>query len=481
MEHPPAQPTVPETAGALPGAVRWLCAFQVMNGFNFTIVLGTPMVLAAKFLGAGETLVGVILALTPFVSVLQLFAGRLAERWGYRRMMLSGSMPRALALLLLVPLPLLHGKAIGGWPVPDALLLAVLTFLVFCYAAIRVLTFVGWVPWLMQLIPEAQRGRYFGWDQTTVCSGMFLSLLASALFLGNDPAGVPSWKYAVLLGSALVAFVLGLRFLQAVPCAPPNPDAGKEDLSWQEFRTIARTVWSHAPFRRMVRWMAINNLAWSAYGGFTVVFMRDELKIGEGHILGVSGVMMLGIIVSSMLWGRFSDAFGSRPTMRLAGAGQLLVLGVWLLAAMDRIELSVPALFLLNLGFGIITAAMTVPFLKLYMVSFPQEEKTVAITLNTATASIFAGAAPLLWGIVLESLRHQPAFASGWLRPFTLFFGVSAILAVAMQVALSRIKDPKAVPTLELLGLLMLDWPRQRLSGLVNSLFDAGAWKRPGK
>jgi MFS family permease len=477
----PSQLDPADPAAPLPWAVRWLCAFQVMNGFNFTIVLGTPMVLTAKYLGAGETLIGIILAITPFLSVLQIFAGRLADRWGYQRMMLAGSLPRYLVLLLLVPLPLLHGQAIGGWAVSDTLLLTLLVALVFLYAAIRILSFAGWVPWLLQLIPEAQRGRYFGWDQTTVCSGMFFSLLAAALFLGNDPNGVPSWKYAVLLGSALIAFGLGIRFLKAIPCPQPDPGAGNQDMGWQEFQGVARTVWAHAPFRRMVRWMIINNLAWSAYGGFTVVFMRDELKIGEGHILGISGVMMLGIILSSMLWGRFSDAFGSRPTMRLAGAGQLAVLGIWLFAAMGRITLSVPTLFVLNLGFGIITAAMTVPFLKLYMVSFPKEEKTVAITMNTAIASIFAGIAPLAWGIVLEGLKHQSAFASGWLRPFTLFFGVSALLVILMQVALTRIKDPKGLPTLELLGMLMVDWPRQRLSGLVNSLFEPEAGKRPEK
>jgi hypothetical protein len=157
------------------------------------------------------------------------------------------------------------------------------------------------------------------------------------------------------------------------------------------------------------------------------------------------------------------------------------VLGIWLFAAMGRITLSVPTLFVLNLGFGIITAAMTVPFLKLYMVSFPKEEKTVAITMNTAIASIFAGIAPLAWGIVLEGLKHQSAFANGWLRPFTLFFGVSALLVILMQVALTRIKDPKGLPTLELLGMLMVDWPRQRLSGLVNSLFEPEAGKRPEK
>lgn len=467
MPENPKSPTTP-----WPGVVRWLCAFQVTNGINFIIVLGAPMVLIGKYLGAGDALIGLILALTPFLCVLQVLAARLADAWGYQRLMLAWSGLRSLLLLLMIPLPLLRGQSILGWPVPDGWLLAMLLILVFLYTALRNVIFVGWVPWLSKLIPETQRGRYFGWDQTCVSAGMLASLIFSAVFLGNDQEGVPGWKYALLLLIAWLAFELGRRLLRIVPCPPPAaPSATSASFGWREFLAVSRQVWAHKPFRRMVRWMIINNLAWGAYGGFTVVFMRDELKISEGHALGISAATMLGIIASSMFWGKVSDHVGSRPIMRLAGAGQVCVLTCWLLLAAGMLHLSVGGLYLLNLCFGVITAAMTIPFLKLYMESFPKDNLTSATTLNTAIASVFSGISPLAWGAILQLLKAQPALENGWLRPFTIFFGISIILTLLIQVALGRIRDDKAMSHLELLGTLMIDWPRQLISGLVDSIF----------
>ncbi len=457
-----------------PTAVGWLCAFQLLNGFNFTVVQGTPMVLVGKYLGAGEVLIGLLLAFTPFFCVLQLLAARTSERLGHKRMLFTGWRERSAALLLMLPLPLLHGKTVLGWPVADGALLAVLTVMLLLYTAIRSYAFVGWIPWLSQLIPEAQRGRYFGWDQTSLCAGMLASLVAAALFLGNDPMGVPAWKYAVLLGSAWLTFWLGWRCLKPIPCRLPETIDDGKGLGWREFLAASRKIWAHPPFRRMVRWMAINNLAWGAYNGFSAVFMRDKLHLGDGPILGISAISMLGIIATSMFWGRFSDSVGSRPTMRLAGVGQLAVLGTWILCAAGIIELSLVQLFLLNLVFGVVTAAMTVPFLKLYMASFPPAQVTVAATLNTAIASIFAGAAPLLWGIALNGLQQLPPPDSGWLRPYTIFFAVSALLTVCMQLALTHVRGDREIPARQLISMLALEWPRRLLSGVINSISPMG-------
>ena len=54
----------------LPNYTRRLLGFQAFNSVNFTIAIGTPMVLLAKFLGAGETMIGLLIALTPFFNVI---------------------------------------------------------------------------------------------------------------------------------------------------------------------------------------------------------------------------------------------------------------------------------------------------------------------------------------------------------------------------------------------------------------------------
>jgi hypothetical protein len=52
----------PSSFAPLPAFTRRLIGFQVLNAVNFTIALGSPMVLAAKMLGAGETTIGLLLA-----------------------------------------------------------------------------------------------------------------------------------------------------------------------------------------------------------------------------------------------------------------------------------------------------------------------------------------------------------------------------------------------------------------------------------
>jgi len=454
----------------LPKAVWWMYGFQITNGVNFTIALGTPMVLIGRFLGAREALIGLILALTPFLNVLQMLASNTAERWGYKRIVLAGWGTRSFAILLAAPLPLLHGQTLWGWAVPDSALLAALITLLFVFNCIRGLTCVGWVPWVSQVVPEEQRGRFFGWDQTSVNTGVLVTLLVAGFFVGNDPIGVPGWKYAVLLGVSWLAGWLSVQFLKPVPCTMPAAAAAKASRSWADRGKAYREVWRHKPFRRLVYWQALNSLAWGAYGGFTTIFMRDKLNIGEGHIMGIAAAGTIGVILTSILWGRFSDRYGSRPTMRLAGIGQLAVLAVWGLAAAGLLSITPGQIFVLSLAFGIICAGITIPFLKLYMASFPKGEMTIAVTLNTVITSICAGCAPLVWGWVLEMLGTVESMKHGLLRPFSVFFGVTAILTILLQVVLTRIHDTKSMPTLKLVGLIVFDWPRQFLADTLTLL-----------
>jgi len=72
------------TDGKLPDYTRSLLGFQLLNAINFTIAIGTPMVLLAKHLGASEAMIGVLISLTPFFNILQLPAATFAKKWGIR-------------------------------------------------------------------------------------------------------------------------------------------------------------------------------------------------------------------------------------------------------------------------------------------------------------------------------------------------------------------------------------------------------------
>ena len=55
--------------------------FQFYNAICFQIILGAPIVLLAKDLGANSVILGVIASFTPLMTVLQLPAARYLSRY----------------------------------------------------------------------------------------------------------------------------------------------------------------------------------------------------------------------------------------------------------------------------------------------------------------------------------------------------------------------------------------------------------------
>ena len=81
--------------------------FQVFNTSSFYLIMGLPMMLYFKKLGASATVLGVIAALGALMNIFQIPAARFVERIGYRTFVLRG-----------VDQPKLHdwGSGLGGQP-----------------------------------------------------------------------------------------------------------------------------------------------------------------------------------------------------------------------------------------------------------------------------------------------------------------------------------------------------------------------------
>ena len=67
--------------------------FNLFNAIAFQVMMGAPIVLFAKSLGASSTVLGIIAAFTPLMTVMQLPAARFLDRYSYRQFVLSGSYP----------------------------------------------------------------------------------------------------------------------------------------------------------------------------------------------------------------------------------------------------------------------------------------------------------------------------------------------------------------------------------------------------
>src|SRR5258708_19608056 len=80
--------------------------FSLYNQLNFQITLGAPMILYAKSLGAGATTIGIVAALAPLLTVLQLPTAYFIPKVGYNPFLLLGWLSPTIIAFTLPLLPL---------------------------------------------------------------------------------------------------------------------------------------------------------------------------------------------------------------------------------------------------------------------------------------------------------------------------------------------------------------------------------------
>ena len=164
-EHP--QPKMPAGIGNA-------YAFQVFNTISFSIVLGMPMILFFKHLGASATILGIVIALPSLLNILQIPAAPLVDKVGYRAFVLRGWTARCFIILGMAVVAFLPAK------IDRTTRIGLMLFLLFGYNASRGFSVCGFLPWITQLIPERLRGRYLSRHQMSTAVALLGTMAGTA-------------------------------------------------------------------------------------------------------------------------------------------------------------------------------------------------------------------------------------------------------------------------------------------------------------
>ena len=181
--------------------------FQLFNAVSFQIMMGAPVIVFAKSLGASSTVLGIIASFTPLMTVFQLPAAQHLERYGYREFVLMGWSIRTVFIFVTAIVPVM---AFLDNPSKMAVLLAIL----FVFNLLRGISSTAWMPWMTTLIPEESRGRFLSVDQIFMYAGSLVSLLASAVVMTGQ---VDPWEYSFVFLISAVGGTLSLYFIKRIP------------------------------------------------------------------------------------------------------------------------------------------------------------------------------------------------------------------------------------------------------------------------
>ncbi len=302
-----AGPHDPET-DALPDSRRgrrllWLDGLVSNISESFVTNFVNPFALA---LGANNSQIGVLSALTNLGAALALFPGaRLAERSTHRKPIVvwTGGIAARLALIALAAAPLIfRGHA------------AIYAFiaLVALRAFAGQLGYPAWSAMLADLVPAGIRGRYFASRNIALAAAaLIFTPLAGRL---AETIGLPHGYQASFLVAGLVGFAATLIFAR-IPEPQPQisgPAAGSAE-------GVGSILRRHPRFAAFTAVAFLWNLSLMVAGPFFSVYVVVNLGASPTQIGLLAAANSVTNIIGQRLWGRLNDHHGPSWVIRVTG------------------------------------------------------------------------------------------------------------------------------------------------------------------
>ncbi|MCP5521312.1 MAG: MFS transporter [Verrucomicrobiales bacterium] len=416
----------PQRPPDLPG-LRHAFGFAVFNALSYQIVLGSPMILYAKSLGAGATVLGVVAGMMPLLVIFQIPAASHVPRLGYRRFMVSGWSLRVMFIFLMAMVPLTSGflREMGR--------LSLLLLLLFGFNLSRGISSAAWLPWITNLVPGESRGWYLARESACANLASAVTLLLAAATLGEQPA---AWQYAATFLFSASMGALSLWFLRRIPDTPcvETESRSREPVPW-------RAIAAHPPFRKLLRL----NVAWSvAYGGmtaFTVAYLKVFAGMSSGWILAATAISSLGGLGGLVLFGSRLDRHGSRPVLLLCVIGWMAVAGLWAMIAGGWMRPGLGVVIALQVAMGLGYAVFSMANTRLAMAVAPAMGRSHFFALFSVVSNLTLGISPVLWGLLIDGWADRTLGVGGFeVNRYSLFY-LLATVAFGVTLGLSRRLD----------------------------------------
>ena len=167
-----------------------------------------------------------------------------------------------------------------------------------------------WFPLLHDVVPDDQRGRFFGRMRMLWSIGMFVATMLIGLYLGPAP---PLWKFRVVLAVGLVTYF----FRNWVIAHLPEARHGVIDTDYSDWKLYVRQILSRKDVLIFCGYYALLGHCVGYLGTPLVLYMK-EMGFQVGGNVIVFGFKMLGQALSFLVAGILADRIGTKRVFMLA-------------------------------------------------------------------------------------------------------------------------------------------------------------------
>ncbi len=400
------------TAEQREAAQKDLLRFTALNAFSFEILAGQILILFARQVGASLAQIGLLSALLPFASIIQLAVAPLVNRFGPRVVMLVGWGARTAVSVVLFLVPV--AGSTGGAAAATQVLLWVMGGFYLC----RALGMSSWLPLLQEIVPPQDRGIYLSRQEwIRQVSIVLVAVITAAYLLGETG----TTRYLHVIGIGVLAAAWSLYYLWSVPDVGEMAESLDRDYLKRAMAPARDTV-----FRLYLAFSVTLRMVLTAVAPFIVVFLREGLGLPASGVIAVTTVGSIGAIVTLGWWGQWSDRHGAKPALAMSIVGMGIGLLLWLLAEPSPtwFWVGVPAVSFFS---GIFTGGLTVSMSKFELGFIPAVGRAHYVALNVTVVGLTSAAATFFAGRLLQLLSGI-RIEWGWLTfdQYRIFFVLSA-------------------------------------------------------
>ncbi|MBN1917979.1 MAG: MFS transporter [Verrucomicrobia bacterium] len=426
-------PQSPLTALQTQKAMRLNVLASAFDAVFLALVTGTFLTGYALLLGAGDVAIGWLSAFPLITLPAAAIAAYIADRCRARKLLWlisSWAVRATIVLYILAPLvvPKEHQDALLG-----ILLAAVFFNSIFMAASGPV-----WTAWMSDIIPSHVEGAFWGRRNSVVNLSLLVASVGASVFidwLGRDRLGgfIALFGTAVLFGTAMTLIHYRIPEPRYVG---PERSPGLLHMFAAPFR--------HGVFVRYLIFSSAFNLAVWVMVPFIVVFFLKELELSYTWIAVISGINILGSVLSSKFWGYLVDRFGPKPVLSLCIYLKPLAPLTLIFTTRDNYMYVLTSLWFFD---GILNAATMVATIPLSIGLGPREQRSGYLAVLNAVVGLAAAAGAIVGGYFLKATEGFQGSLVVPISNYKLVFLLSAVLRVGVMPLLNIVRDRKGAPT----------------------------------